>query len=53
MKRNPALIPFAGSQLGEGRHACAFFNSDAEEYGVLLLFIKDGFQCGRQGSSRR
>ncbi len=25
---------------------CAFFNSDAEEYRVLLPFIKDGFQCG-------
>jgi hypothetical protein len=46
MKRNVAPIPFAGSQLGEARHVCAFFNSDDEEYRVLLPFIKDGFECG-------
>jgi hypothetical protein len=46
MKRNLAAIPFAGSQLGEARHVCAFFNSDDEEYRVLLPFIKDGFECG-------
>ena len=39
-------IPFAGSQLGEPRHVCAFFNSDDEAYRVLLPFIKDGFECG-------
>jgi hypothetical protein len=39
-------IPFAGSQLREFLHVCAFFNSDEEEYRVLLPFIKDGFQCG-------
>jgi hypothetical protein len=39
-------IPFAGSELGELRHVCAFFNSDDEEYNVLLPFIKDGFACG-------
>jgi hypothetical protein len=39
-------IPFAGSQLGEVRHVCAFFNSNDEAYGVLLPFIKDGFECG-------
>jgi hypothetical protein len=39
-------IPFAGSQLREIRHVCAFFNSDEEEYRVLLPFIKDGFLCG-------
>ena len=46
MKRAVSPIPFAGSQLDETRHVCAFFNSDEEEYRVLLPFIKDGFQCG-------
>jgi hypothetical protein len=46
MKTVAAPIPFAGSQLGEARHVCAFFNSDEEEYRVLLPFIKDGFECG-------
>jgi MEDS: MEthanogen/methylotroph, DcmR Sensory domain len=39
-------IRFAGSQLGENRHVCAFFNSDEEAYRVLLPFISDGFACG-------
>jgi hypothetical protein len=39
-------IPFAGSELSETRHVCAFFSSDDEEYRVLLPFIKDGFRCG-------
>lgn len=46
MKKAAAPIPFAGSQLGEARHVCAFFDSDEEEYRVLLPFIKDGFACG-------
>lgn len=46
MKRTVAPIRFAGSQLGEVRHVCAFFNNDDEEYRVLLPFIKDGFECG-------
>ena len=46
MKKTAAPIPFAGSQLGELRHVCAFFNSDEEEYRVLLPFIKDGFEHG-------
>jgi hypothetical protein len=29
-----APIPFAGSELGELRHVCAFFNSDDEKYRV-------------------
>jgi hypothetical protein len=41
-----APIAFAGSQLTELRHVCAFFNSDEELYRVLLPFIKDGFECG-------
>jgi hypothetical protein len=41
-----APVRLAGSQLDETRHVCAFFNSDDEEYRVLLPFIKDGFECG-------
>jgi hypothetical protein len=39
-------ISFAGSQLNQVRHVCAFFNSDDEKYRVLLPFIKDGFEHG-------
>ena len=46
--KKTAPIPFAGSQLDETRHVCAFFNSDEEEYRVLLPFIKDGFECGHK-----
>jgi MEDS: MEthanogen/methylotroph, DcmR Sensory domain len=46
MKKVTAPIPFAGSELGESRHVCAFFNSHDEEYRVLLPFIKDGFESG-------
>jgi hypothetical protein len=45
--KHPATpISLAGSQLGEIRHVCAFFNDDEEEYRVLLPFIRDGFGCG-------
>src|SRR5471032_2524258 len=46
MKKTVAPISLASSQLGNTRHVCAFFNSDDEEYRVLLPFIKDGFTCG-------
>ena len=46
MKTGASPIPFAGSQLSEARHVCAFFNSADEEYRVLLPFIMDGFECG-------
>jgi MEDS: MEthanogen/methylotroph, DcmR Sensory domain len=46
MKKLTAAIPLAGSELAESRHVCAFFNSDDEEYRVLLPFIRDGFACG-------
>jgi len=46
VKSFPAPISLAGSQLNETRHVCAFFNSDEEEYRVLLPFIKDGLKCG-------
>ena len=48
MKKTTPPIPFAGSQLGEERHVCAFFNSVDEQYRVLLPFIKDGFTCGHK-----
>lgn len=44
--KNTAPIPFAGSQLAESRHVCAFFNSEEEEYRVLFPFIQDGFGRG-------
>ncbi len=43
-----APISFAGSKLAETRHVCAFFNTNDEEYRVLLPFIKDGFGCGHK-----
>jgi hypothetical protein len=43
--KKTASIPFAGSQLDESRHVCAFFNSDDEAYRALLPFIRDGFEC--------
>jgi hypothetical protein len=48
MKKITAPIPFAGSQIDQTRHVCAFFNSPDEEYRVLLPFIKEGFQCGHK-----
>jgi MEDS: MEthanogen/methylotroph, DcmR Sensory domain len=48
MKKTTAPISFAGSQLDQTRHVCAFFNNAEEEYRVLLPFIKDGFQCGHK-----
>ena|SRR5438477_2870603 len=46
MRKISASISLAGSQLGQTRHVCAFFNSDEEEYRVLLPFIRDGFERG-------
>ena len=48
MTKATAAIPFAGSQLDETRHVCAFFNSEDEGYRVLLPFIKDGFDRGHK-----
>ena len=48
MKASTSPIHFAGSQLGEYRHVCAFFHNAEEEYRVLLPFIKDGFECGHK-----
>jgi hypothetical protein len=44
--RTATPIQIGDSQLAEMRHVCAFFNSDEEEYRVLLPFIKDGFERG-------
>jgi hypothetical protein len=34
--------------LDQARHVCAFFNSEEEEYRILLPFIRDGFDCGHK-----
>lgn len=39
-------IPFAGAVLDSYRHVCAFFDSPAQEYAVLLPFVTDGFRRG-------
>jgi hypothetical protein len=51
--KNPAPAPALERrvQLGGARvqppcHACAFFNSQEEEYEVLIPFIKEGFEQG-------
>ena len=44
--KTTAPIRFAGSELAESRHVCAFFNSHDEEYRVLMPFIRDGFARG-------
>jgi hypothetical protein len=46
MKKTPAPISFGSSQLDESRHVCAFFNSEEDEYRVLLPFVKDGIERG-------
>ena len=48
MKKDLAPISLGGSKLSETRHVCAFFNSDDEEYRVLLPFIKEGFVSGHK-----
>src|SRR3954471_19964233 len=39
-------ISIAGAELTGVRHVCALFNSDEEEYRVLLPFIRAGFEVG-------
>jgi hypothetical protein len=46
-KRDPC-VHLAGKVLTERRHACAFFNSRAEEYRVLLPFIKETVDQGER-----
>jgi hypothetical protein len=42
------LIHFAGSDLGAKRHICAFFQTEEEEYRVLLRFIQEGWHAARR-----
>jgi len=46
MTQDAGPASLAGAWLGDTRHVCAFFNSDDEEYRVLLPFMTDGFACG-------
>jgi hypothetical protein len=46
MSRTTLPISLAGSQLHQIRHVCAFFNSEEEEYRVLMPFIEEGLSCG-------
>jgi hypothetical protein len=48
MRKQTAGMSLAGSALRDTRHVCAFFNSDEDEYRVLLPFIEDGFACGHK-----
>ena len=41
-------IPLAGGSLGPQRHVCAFFDTRAEEYRVLLPFVKEGLERGEK-----
>ena len=41
-------IRFAGTELPEDRHICAFFNTPDEEYRVLLSFIVEGLERGEK-----
>ncbi|HKD55592.1 MAG TPA: MEDS domain-containing protein [Steroidobacteraceae bacterium] len=47
MKTTPP-IRLAGARLAETRHVCAFFNSEEEQYRVLMPFIKEGFERGHK-----
>jgi hypothetical protein len=47
MRRNKP-IHLAGEPLHHSGHVCAFFNSEDDEYSVLLPFIKDGFDRGEK-----
>jgi hypothetical protein len=42
MKKTTAPLSVAGSQLGEARHVCAFFNSDEEE---RISFLPELREC--------
>jgi hypothetical protein len=41
-------ITLAGAKLQHNRHVCAFFNSQHEEYDVMLPFIKEGIERGEK-----
>ena len=46
-----ALPPlrFAGTFLRDYRHVCALFDTQDDEYRVLLPFISDGLKNGERG----
>jgi MEDS: MEthanogen/methylotroph, DcmR Sensory domain len=46
MKTRDVPLSLCGSRLTDTRHVCAFFNSDDDEYRVLLPFMKEGFDGG-------
>jgi hypothetical protein len=50
MTASPHFAPvnFAGSQLRDYRHVCAFFSSADEEYGTLVPFMRDGLAAGER-----
>lgn len=48
MTDSAANVVLAGSELGDARHVCAFFNSVDEEYRVLLPFMKEGIEQGEK-----
>jgi hypothetical protein len=41
-------MSFAGSQLGDFRHVCAFFSSANDEYATILPFMRDGIAAGQR-----
>jgi hypothetical protein len=46
MQAHDDSLPFSGSDHGQSRHICAFFNGIDEQHRVLRSFIKDGFGQG-------
>jgi len=48
MSTSAQPISIAGAELTHPRHICAFFNSEDEEYRVLMPFIRDGLDCGQK-----
>jgi hypothetical protein len=46
MTESARRVRLAGTTLGATRHVCAFFHTKAEEYRVLLPFMKEGFDQG-------
>ena len=45
---NGRAVRLAGTKLGSRPHICAFFNTDDDEYEVLLPFIREGFELGEK-----
>jgi hypothetical protein len=46
MQVHDESLPFSGSDYGQSRHICAFFNGIDEQHRVLRSFITDGFGRG-------